>query len=469
MSQRFARGPWGLAPPWPRLLSVLALGSLLLATPVGAQEEPDDEPAVAFVGLTLEGDSLRVRLQWSDGEGPFPDFAQLVSYDGQGEINDIQELFPQPGEVIEVELPGALKQPWETGWTQKLVVEDPWRGTPLNVQFYDLNLDCEDWSENCVLAVAPSLGTNEEVVHVRPEFDEALTYIEDRFENTEIDLLDAVSEAAPHLSGDALLYSQNVLRRLPYWGECFCTWTSRTTLAPSPAMVVDVSHSGGHVKGTHGAGAVGSLTARSGSAAGISHDIWGSNNIQLRPTCFRWLFYDDWRVSVRFPGGGREWYIPFPRPYLMPCRYSCPAVYEHAGRISGKAFVTVNGAADAYALVESFYLVDGNYALHNVAEYNASFDDSTTRYVWSNSGTTATVDSGMWAYASRSNLSSISAANTRNGLFAAIYAEPNMCWSGPFGPGAVWSYGTLQGSTQTESLRQSVQGFFAERGLDINP
>ncbi|MCE9666373.1 hypothetical protein LY474_00990 [Myxococcus stipitatus] len=471
MSRRIARGPRGLVPLLPRLLAVLSVGALSLALPVGAQELPEDEATVAFVGVDLDGEGLRVRLQWSEDEGTLPEYAQLVSYDGRGEANDLVEVFPEPGAVIELRLPDALREPWESGWTQRLVVEDPWRGETLAVQFYDLKLDCQESEEQCVLGVAPASGTNEEVVHLSAEFDETLARIESSYEGMEFDLWAMVSAETPHLRGDALLYSHQVLRRLPYWGECFCVWSSGTSLSPSGfAQAISDSTSGGLVTGTRGPGAVGSLTVRAASRLGISFHLEGSNDLRLRPSCFRWFQYDDWRVVVRFPGGGREWFIPFPRPYLMPCGYSCSARYDHAGRLSGKSFVTyTDGTAVATAFVESFYRVDGGDQLYGVADQSAEFDDATVLSVWSAGGTTSSVSSALGVSAMRTVPASNAAANARNGFFAAIFGEPNLCWTGPFGPGAVWTHGTLQGPTQTQSLRQGVRDFFAERGVDIVP
>ncbi|MCP3098790.1 hypothetical protein LZ198_07870 [Myxococcus sp. K15C18031901] len=472
MSRRVARDPRGLAPLLPRLLAVLWLGCLSLALPAWAQELPAEGPSVAFAGVDLDGEGLRVRLQWSEDEVTFPDYALLLSYNGNGEINDIAQLFPERGTTIELHLPNALRSPWETGWTQKLVVESPWTGETLNVQFYDLKLDCQESEEQCVLGVAPALGTNDQVVHLSAEFDEALALIEENHAEREIDLLTMVSEEAPHLRGDALLYSHQALRRLPYWGECFCLWSSGTSHAPAGfASPISESTPGGLVTGTRGPGAVGSLTLRAASRIGVSAYLEGHNDLRLRPSCFRWLFYYDWPVVVFFPGGGsRSWFIHFPRPIIVPCKESCLVRYDHAGRISGKSFVAyTGGTAVATAFVEAFYRVDGGDQLYGVADQEALFDESTFLSTWSERGTTASITSYVGGSAMKTIPDSSSAANARNGFFAAIHGEPNQCGSGPFGHGAVWTHGTLQGPVQTQSLRQSVHDFFAERGLDITP
>ncbi|NVJ22032.1 MULTISPECIES: hypothetical protein [Myxococcus] len=469
MSYRPVRGLLDLVllPLRPLPLSVLALGGLLLA-PVARAADPDPEaekgaPAT-ITGLFLEGEGLKVRIQWADNQ-ELPSSLVLSSYGNRDEPTDSVGVTPEPGKETEIELTGASKEFWKEGWSQRLVLEDKAKGEPILTQPYNFNLDCPEDKE-CQVTVAPGAATSGDVLHVSEELDEALTKVaESAGEGKEVDLVDAVVAINPTLRGQAMVYGLS-LSRLQVLAPCNCVWQAVYSQNPSGSGYgVYINNSGGIVSGTNGPGAKHALTALGRN--GISHGFSGLSQVNLKLSCTRWLiaYYIEWVVT--WPWGPR-FPILVPRMFIAPCTSSCKVRFDHQGRISGSTFAAYTSPGSATAYEQGSYRVDGTYLLNTSASNGGFFNQISGMSVLSNVGSIGRVDSYGYVYAYSPVFPYFASASVSNGHSIAIHGNSS-CPFGPFGHAAVWTYGTSQGTPQTTSLRNSIRGFFLGFGIWTNP
>ncbi|MBZ4394119.1 hypothetical protein [Myxococcus sp. AS-1-15] len=449
-------------------LSVLALGGLLLA-PMARAADPDPQAekgaAATITGLSLVGEGgLKVRIQWADNQ-ELPSGLVLTSYNGKDEGTASVEVQPEPGKETEISLDGAIKEFWETGWSQRLVLEDREGKETLLTQPYNLNLDCPDDKE-CQLTVAPGAGTSGDVLHVSEELDAALAEVAAKAgEGKEVDLLDEVVAINPALRGQAVAYSL-ALSKLQVQGPCTCVWQAVYGQSPSGSgYSVYINNSGGIVSGTNGPGAKHALTALGRN--GISYGFSGISQVNLRLNCSRWIitYHIEWIVT--WPGGPR-FPILVPRLSIAACTSTCRVRFDHQGRISGSTFAAYTSPGAATAYEQGSYRVDGTYLLNTSASNGGFFNQLSGVSLFSNVGTIGRVDSYGYVYAYSPTFPYFASASISNGHSIAIHGQSS-CPNGPYGHAAVWTYGTSQGTPQTTSLRNSIRNFFLNWGIWTNP
>lgn|GEM_PF-5136727 len=463
------RGPRGLVPLVLRALALpsLLLGGLLQSSPAWAAKAEADGPVATLTGLAVTDEGMQVRIEWSKDRA-LPATAKLISYDGSESATDSVEVTPKPGEVSSVTLNKALQKPWETGWAQTLVLEDPEKGEPLLTQPYNVSLDCVD-AESCTLAVAPGAASNKDMVHLSSELDEAITKLEaEAGSAAEFDVVEQVSKHFPHLRGEVYSYAHQLskVRPFPGSGPCECTWQAVYTQNPGGVGYgISVSNTGGIVGGWNGPGAKHSLTAIAGT--GISYGVGGSSQVSLKLNCKQWKYVVLYYIRVYvFPFG---WFsFPVYGPAYVPCVSTCAARFDHMGRISGDTFVSYTSPNSSATAVEAAnYIVDGSTLLNTSASQGGTFYQGTTTSVWSNLGSTGRVNSSGTVRASRA-LPYWASASVSNGHAIAIHGQ-SFCPYGPYWQAAVWTYGTSQGIPQTSSLRQGLISFFWQWGIPTNP
>jgi hypothetical protein len=465
MSAHSARCLPGLVPLPLRslLLSLSVLGGVLLAPAAEAQVDAGT-PFATITHLSVGEEGLRVRIQWSEGL-PQASALALVSYDGQDSVNDRVGVTPKPGEETEVILGSALKDPWETGWSQKLFLEDP-QGEVFAAQPYAINLDCGTNADaGCALTVTPGPAASPAVVQVSEALDEVLTRLEGTYGDKELDLIGAVSASNPRLLGEALVYSHR-LSRFPLSGPCTCVWQNPVSMWPSGLGIsVNASNASGTVAGWMGPGAKHSLTAIGGNASGISSSVSGISQVSLRMKCKRWVlhFYRD--ITVKRPLG-RVSIIRFPHFKYVRCTSTCSVRFDHDGRIVGSTFASTTGpGSTAVAREEAVYLVDGAQRLNESVGQGLAFDESDSSSVWSNVGSTGRVDTYGFTHAAKT-FPYFASASVANAHSIAIHAKAQ-CSGGPSEHGAVWTYDSTMNSVKRSALRTSIRNFLWQRGYFV--
>ncbi|RKH74471.1 hypothetical protein D7W81_01535 [Corallococcus aberystwythensis] len=451
------------------------------APPVQAEEEEARPPAATLVELLVEDGSLTARIQWSEHAEDVPSVATLVSYDGKGGFNAGGDLHPKPGEVSEVKLFGALKDPWETGWTQKLVLSDD-QGQPLFTQPYDVNLDCPD-DKGCDLTVAPGFGSPADDIHESEELSIALDQLREQYGEKEFNLLAAIEEDFPHLRGEALVYARQVVPRLEVkTGRrgCNCTWTS--TNQYSPFYLMPSSHTYYANGGPHpgqpyarrfavndGPGSLHSVSASSRSKIDvfINKTAKGTSRLDAKLRCLTIGPGLDFDVPVRHLG--QVTLVSFPSPTFMNCAPPCMARFIHMGRIHGQK-VAMGGGATAQETAswrpngQLFPVLSRSTSASAMIN---SFDDSLTYVGYSNYSNYNVVTATGKVTISTSAITA--QASVTNGYAQAILGtfEGQGCpstFSMP--PYPVRDWGTTQASKRT-SLIKGLETFFADNGVFV--
>lgn len=468
MSPASTRGARRLVPASFRwLLSSLAVLGATLGAPAARAAEPQVEegPVATITHLSLEEGGVKVSIQWSNKQ-PLPESARLISLDGEGNTNDLAEVTPKPGEESVVSLEKAIQKPWETGWAQRLVLQGTKEESLATVP-YNINMDCAD-EKSCTLNVSAGAAANADVMHVSTELDELITKLEESHGEGEFDLVEEVSKANPRMLGEVLVYAQTMARLRAFAGPCTCVW--QAVYGQSPSLIgfgINVSTVNGQLFGWNGPGAKHALTAIGGSPTGISGGVNGMSQVNLRLNCTRWVYYYYWDIIIAWPGHPGI-LIPFPRPRLEPCISTCAARFDHQGRISGSTFVAYTSpGSSASAREQATYRVDGVPLMSLVANNGGAFNQATGTTVWSNIGSTGRVDSSGVVQAAKS-FPYFSSASVANGHAISIHGQAKCPW-GPNGHAAVWTYGTSQGTPQTNVLRQSIQSFFWQWGIFVIP
>ncbi|WP_223639652.1 hypothetical protein [Corallococcus sp. EGB] len=451
----------GLVPSWLRSLTVssFALGGLLLGAPAHAADPQEEHPPVATIlDVTLEDGELTARILWTDRQEDLPAFSKLVSHDGNDTVNAGVEVTPKAGETSQVKLFGALDKPWETGWAQRLVLEDP-KGEALATQPYDVSLDCSNEKE-CGLTVSAGAGSDKGVMHVSSELDAAVAELDAKFGQGEYDLVQEVSKNFPALRGEAMVYAQQLYWWFPRSGPCTCSWQSVTARTPNVTQFIFQSYPNRSLYGWNGPGAKHTLSANALTAYPISlnRTATGVSQLSLRLSCSRWVYYYWWDLIIHRPGG--LFPVRFPFPVNVPCTSPCAARFDHLGRVSGRT--TISGVATAQE--QGAWRVNGGAPLINqTITQNNAFDRTATSTAFAFvSNYNAVNTTGTVTVPSTSGMAS---AITTNGHAQAIHGRLS-CSSIPgLADAAVWDYGTTQGTPQQNSLRSSIQGFFLGYGI----
>lgn len=458
MPHHSARALSGLVPSWLRSLTVssFALGGLLLGAPAHAAEPRGEaRPNVAtLLDVAMEDGELTARILWTDRQEDLPPSSKLVSHDGADKPTAGAQVTPKPGEVSQVKLFGALDKPWETGWTQKLVLEDP-KGTPLFTQPYDVSLDCANDKE-CSLTVSAGVTSDKDVVHVSSELDAAITRLDEAHGQGEYDLVQEVSKDFPHLRGEALVYTHQLYPRIPLSGPCTCAWTSTKTYTPTTPQSILVSYPNRSLYGWNGPGAKHTLSANALTVYPLSlnRTVTGTSKLSLGLRCSRRVSLYWWDILISRPGG---WFpVPFPIFLSVPCTSPCNARFDHMGRVTGRT--TISGVATARE--QGSWRVNGGAPLINeLITQNNAFDTGAIAVSFSNTGADNTVSTA--GQVTVPTTSSMASAITTNGYAQAIHGQLSCPGIPALAGRTVSDHATTQGLDHQNSLLWSIQDFAA--------
>ncbi|AFE07674.1 hypothetical protein COCOR_07679 [Corallococcus coralloides DSM 2259] len=456
MPQHSSRGLSGLVPSWLRSLTVssFALGGLLVGAPAHAADPQEVRPNIATVlDVALVDGELTASILWTDRQDDLPQFSKLVSYDGKDSANAGVNVTPKAGEISQVKLFGALDKPWETGWAQKLVLEDP-QGQPLAIQPYDVNLDCATDKE-CSLTVSKGVTSEKDVVHVSSELDAVLTQLDAKYGQGEYDLVKEVSKNFPHLRGEAMVYVQQWYWWYPISGPCTCGWTTTTTRTPTTTQSILVSASGRSLYGWNGPGAKHTLSANAiPTGPLLNRTVTGSSQLSLGLRCSRRIYFYWWDFVIYRPGG---WFpVRFPFPVSIPCTSPCQARFDHTGRVTGRT--TISGVATARE-AGTWRVNGGTPYINQLITGNNAFDADAIAVSFSNTSAYNTVSTtGQVTIPSTSSFAS---AITTNGYAQAIHGQLTCPQIPALAGRTVSDYGTTQGTSHQLSLYWFLQDFAA--------
>ncbi|MBN9681842.1 MULTISPECIES: hypothetical protein [unclassified Corallococcus] len=452
-----SRGPTGLVPSWLRSLTVssLALGGLLVGAPAHAADPREEaRPNIATVlDVALEDGELTARILWTDRQEDLPPSSKLVSYDGKDSVNAGVDVTPKAGEISQVKLFGALDKPWETGWAQRLVLEDP-KGQPLAIQPYDVKLDCANDKE-CGLTVSAGVTSDKDVAHVSSELDAAVTQLDAKYGQGEYDLVQEVSKNFPHLRGEAIVFAHQLSPWIiPIQGPCTCSWVSSTTRTPNLTQSILVSYPNRSLYGWNGPGAKHTLSANALTTYPLSlnRTVTGSSQLSLQLSCSRWRYYYWWDLIIHRPGG--LFPVRFPFPIKVPCTSPCQARFDHMGRVTGRT--TISGVASARE-AGTWSVNGGAPYINQLITDNNAFDADSIAVSFSNTGAYNTVSTtGRVTVPSTSSMAS---AITTNGYAQAIHGQLTCPQIPALAGRTVSDYGTTQGTAHQLSLYWFIQDF----------
>ncbi|CAM4220103.1 hypothetical protein G4177_32090 [Corallococcus sp. ZKHCc1 1396] len=447
MTSRRLRSLPSLVRHWIRapLLGSLALGGPLLATSAHAVELDDGTPSI--VGVAMEDGELMARIHWAGSEKTLPERVTLVAYDGQGNDTARLELSPEPGKVSEVRIAGAVREPWETGWAQKLVLRGP-DGKELARQHYDVSLDCVD-AKVCDLKVSPGVAAGPEVLHVSSALDATLVTLEKEYEGKAYDLVEAVTRRSPALRGEALAHSM-ALVRAPYEGACNCQWVTSVTRQGTQPVNPGPEH------------ALTATPLRPTQPGSYRRTAQGSVQVSLRLNCQAPSLIRFQAVGVRQGSLVRDLLMPVPT--LNTCVGRCSASYDHFGRISAQT--TVNPSPTPNQIMIATATETGLYHLGNFPTVllnensfgNDSFDESVGASGVS-TGFGAIQMSGE-AWISNNGTPPTPTAAVRNGYAVGVRGSAVCPGGGMLFPiGRVWDVATTQGAAHQNSLLEQLWGF----------
>ncbi len=443
----------------------LALGGLLLAAPALAQETP--VPRATIMEVSVEEGTLTASILWPE-TAALPATATVVSYTGQGEPAARVEVTPKPNTKTVVKLPGALKSPWETGWSEKLAVEDD-TGQTLASQPYDVTLNCDGNGdkERCELGVNASAATNAGVIHISEDLDAAIQQLSPR-NGEEFDLVARVSEAYPELRGEALVYGDQVARaRRP--GPCECSWAA--VFQRNPSWVQSMYNTGflTQMYGDNGVGARHWLFANAqgqflSPVHEISASVSGTSQVTLKLNCSQLLYIIDEWVYMFGPNGIPQ-IIHIYHPVYGACTAPCQATFNHMGRYTGQTYVQAlqQPSNRAIATEAGTYMVNATTLINQATAAGGGFDNISGMGVVGYSST-GKVQTNGYARAVGRWLSA--QAGVWNGFAQAIYGNAACVFPNK---AAVWDFGTTQGAAHENSLKGSIQSFFWQYGIPVNP
>lgn len=449
----------------PRVSLPLALGGLLLAAPGMAQTKPVTQATIANV--TVEEGALTARILWPDTPN-LPTSARVASYNGRGEVTVRVDVAPRANTQVVVRLPGALAKPWETGWSQKLILEDG-GGQALATQPYDVSLDCDGNGdeERCGLVVYPSIGIGNGVLHLSEALDQAIE-AQRPPDGKEFDLVASISAAYPELRGEALVLGDQIAKlRRP--GPCTCNWAA--VIQRNPAWAQS-KYSTGYLTqmlGHNGAGATHFLHAKAfgqlfSSVHEISDTASGSSQVTLKVSCSQLLYYIDKWVIIFRPDGTWE-VVHIQMPVYGSCPPPCGVTLDNMCRYTGQTYVNAlqQPSNRAYATESGTCSVNSTTLINQSTGAGGGFDNTSGLTVGSASSTTKVQASG---YARAVGRWYSADGWVRNGYAIAIHGKAACVFPNE---AAVWDYGTSQGTAHQNSLKGSIQSFFWQWNIPVNP
>lgn len=440
-----------LAPSWLRALTLssFAMGGLLVAAPAHA-DEAREVPATILDVSMVDGE-LTARIRWSAEAKSLPEEVEVLSYDGKDSITAGERLAPKAGEVSEVKLSGAVQEPWETGWAQRLVVRAA-KGRELASQPYDVSLACED-EKSCELKAAPGVSASREVVHLSTRLRDTLAVVEKEQGAKGFDLVREVARRDPSLLGEAMTYAQGLVRVTPAEG-CNCTWDT----------TFERSNSAGTALGA-------ALNAHALSLGHVASNrrvsVQGTSRVTLTLRCATLSTSLQQSVGIKQPGGLVK-SVLLPKPVYSTCAGKCSGLFNHFGRITGLA--TAYDTGSAAPLLNGTAMVQGRYHLGNAqlpllnelryAPANQFFDVRTyPTNMGGGTGWVQTAGEGFYAFNGSDDPRPFGRA--QSGYAIAVQGNA-VCPGGVLNPiGRVWDTESTHELPQgEESLTDSIWRFF---------
>ncbi|NOK19982.1 hypothetical protein [Corallococcus carmarthensis] len=425
-----------LAPSWlrPLTLSSFALGGLLVATPAHAAEA--SEAPATLLDVSMQDGELTARIRWSAEPEDLPEEVEVLSYDGTDTLTAGERVTPKAGEETEVKLSGAVQEPWETGWAQRLVVREA-KGRELTRQPYDVSLACED-EKTCELTAAPGISASREVLHVSNALQETLAVIEKEQDGKAFDLVHEVARRDPSLFGEALTHAQGLVKYGAAEG-CGCTW--------------EASYARSNTQGT-GLGAAHDVFARplaTNRPSKTRLTAQGTSQMTLSLRCASL----DWPrlqlVGIKQPGGVVK-PVLLPQPVYSTCAGTCSGRFTHFARITGavSAVSTNNPFLDGSATEQSkYHLGNGLSPLLNWTESapnDNTFIQATTAYnVGSGSGFVQTSGEASYNYNGNSSMG-VPRGRAQGGYLMAVQGTVACPGGGLYPIGRAWDIATTMGN-----------------------
>ncbi|GMT97751.1 hypothetical protein KH5H1_18700 [Corallococcus caeni] len=441
-----------LAPSWLRALTLssFAMGGLLVAAPAHADES--EEAPATIVDVSMQDGELTARIRWAAESSSLPGEVEVLSYDGTDKPTASERLSPKAGEETEVKLTGAVQEPWETGWAQKLVLRSD-KGEELASQPYDVSLACED-EKTCQLTAAPGISASREVLHVSDALQKTLTTLEKELGEKEFDLVHEVARREPALYGEVLGYAQGLVRYGPATG-CRCSW--------------EASHARSNTQGT-GLGAAHELYARPLSRTRPSNarlSAQGSSRVTLNLRCQSLGSILQQHIGIRQPGGLVK-SVLMPQPVYSTCAGTCSGRFRHFGRITGIVGAYSPTPFPPPTILNATAKEQSKYHLGNslspllnetrFAHPDSHFDVSAT-VSNSGSGSGYVQTSGEAFYAYNGNIDFWQPQARARGGYAIAVEGVAVCPGGGLNPvGRAWDSATGMGNQTV--LTQSINAFF---------
>ncbi|GMU07456.1 hypothetical protein [Corallococcus caeni] len=446
------RSPRALAPTWLRALTLcsFAMGGLLVAAPAHAAETT--EAPATIVDVSIQDGELTARIRWSAESSALPEEVEVLSYDGTDKPTAGERISPKAGEESEVKLSGAVREPWETGWAQRLVVREA-KGQELASQAYDVSLACED-EKTCQLTAAPGISASREVLHVSNALQKTLGTLEKELGTKEFDLVHEVARRDPSLFGEALSYAQGLVKYGPAEG-CQCAWETSYARSNTSGTTLGAAHD------------LFARPLRQTQASNARLSAQGSSRVTLTLRCSSLGSILFQHVGIRQPGGLVK-PVLMPQPVYSTCAGTCSGRFSHFGRITGLATAQsttpfppptiLNGTAMEQS---SYHLGNALSPLLNETRYapaDSDFDVMTTvSNVSSGSGYVQTSGEAFYAY--NGNAATWQPQGRARGGYAIAIQGVAVCPGGGLNPiGRASDTATTMGN-QT-SLTNSINAFF---------
>ncbi|WP_147452349.1 hypothetical protein, partial [Corallococcus sp. CA041A] len=314
MHRRSPRASWRRA----LTLSSFAVGCLFVAAPVHAAETR--EMPATIVNVSMQDGELTARIRWSAESKSLPGEVEVLSYDGTEKLTAGERLSPKAGEEVEVKLSGAVQEPWETGWAQRLVVREA-QGRELASQPYDVSLACED-EKTCQLTAAPGISASREVLHVSNALQKTLGAIEKEMGTKQFDLVREVARREPSLYGEALSYAHGLIKIGPAEG-CQCSWEASYSRTNSSGTSLGAAHN------------LYSRPLSQNKPSNARLTTQGSSRVTLTLHCTSLASILTQEFGIRQPGGLVK-PVRMLQPVYSTCAGTCSGRFSHFGRITGK-------------------------------------------------------------------------------------------------------------------------------------
>ncbi|MHA7634620.1 hypothetical protein [Corallococcus sp. M7] len=442
---------------FPRVLTLssFAVGGLLMAAPAHAAET--SEVPATIVNVSMQDGELTARIRWAAESKSLPSEVEVLSYDGTDKPTAGERLSPKAGEEVEVKLSGAVQEPWETGWAQRLVVREA-QGRELASQPYDVSLACED-EKTCQLTATPGISASREVLHLSTGLQQTLGAIEKEMGTKQFDLVREVARREPSLYGEALTYAHGLVKVGPAEG-CQCSWT--TTYARS------------NTQGTS-RGAAHDLHARPLRQTVASNNrmsTQGSSRVTLNLHCTSLASILSQELGIRQPGGLVK-PVRMLQPVYSTCAGTCSGRFSHFGRITGRATARTTPVypPPPMTILNATAMEQSKYHLGNAlspllsetryAPLDGSFDVRTTEdNVGSGSGYVQTSGEAFYAYNGDPN--TWQPYGHAQGNYAIAVQGVAVCPGGGLNPiGRAFDIqSTYALDQEVETLDRSVQVFF---------